>query len=245
MARRAVLYLAVFPASFFLFAAYTEAPFLLAAVLSLRAARRRSWVWAGFWGGAAALTRLTGALMLVPLAYAAWAAWRDDGDRRGWVAVGITLLAVLIFPLYVWTAYRLPPWTPWLAQTARFQGWIALPGANLVEAGRRLAAGEGFLSDLLDLGFILVFLACAWPVWKRLRPIYAWYYLPLLGLYLVRISDMQPLLGTARYVLALFPAFMVLAEWGGRRRVHRAIVYASWAGLLFMSGQFALWGWVG
>jgi hypothetical protein len=46
-------------------------------------------------------------------------------------------------------------------------------------------------------------------------------------------------------VIEIFPAFILLAIWGQKSNIHRIILYLSCLGLLFMSGQFALWGWVG
>jgi NADH:ubiquinone oxidoreductase subunit 4 (subunit M) len=82
-------------------------------------------------------------------------------------------------------------------------------------------------------------------VWRKYSKVTAIYYVSMLSLYLVRFAGSQPLLGTARYVLMLFPAFFVLAEWGRRPWANRLILYSSFAGLLFLSGQFAIWGWVG
>ncbi len=48
--------------------------------------------------------------------------------------------------------------------------------------------------------------------------------------------------GIAVSNLALFPAFLVWARAGRHAWVNRAILYLSWSGLLFMSGQFAIWG---
>jgi Mannosyltransferase (PIG-V) len=63
VARTAVLVLALFPASFFFVAPYSEAMFLLFAVASFSAARRRRWGWAGVFGALAALTRSVGVAM--------------------------------------------------------------------------------------------------------------------------------------------------------------------------------------
>jgi hypothetical protein len=48
----------------------------------------------------------------------------------------------------------------------------------------------------------------------------------------------------SRYVLTLFPIFMYLGILGKDRRVHRCIFYPSVALLLYLCGQFAMWGWV-
>jgi hypothetical protein len=92
---------------------------------------------------------------------------------------------------------------------------------------------------------MLLFLATLPAVFRRLPPIYGVYQAAFLLLYLSRVSHMQPLLSTARYVLALFPAFIVFAIWGQNRWLNRLFLYLSWAGLLLLSGQFAIWGWVG
>ncbi|MFL5797224.1 MAG: mannosyltransferase family protein [Actinomycetota bacterium] len=60
VARTAVLVVVLFPASFFFLAPFSEALFLLLAVASFSAARRRRWAWAGAFGALAALTRSVG-----------------------------------------------------------------------------------------------------------------------------------------------------------------------------------------
>jgi hypothetical protein len=105
--------------------------------------------------------------------------------------------------------------------------------------------GEAFLADWLDIVFILLFIALAIPVWLNLSRISSVYYFSFLGLYLVREAGVQPLLGTARYVLLLFPAFIVLGMIGKSKNMNRLILYSSWILLFFMAGQFAIWGWVG
>jgi hypothetical protein len=62
---------------------------------------------------------------------------------------------------------------------------------------------------------------------------------------LSRMGHPQPLVSMARYVLEIFPAFMVLAIYGKHPILRRVIFYIFTTGLLFMSAQFALWGWVG
>jgi hypothetical protein len=50
----------------------------------------------------------------------------------------------------------------------------------------------------------------------------------------------------SRYLLMLFPVFVLLARLGARSPWwNRAIAYPSLALLLFFCGQFVIWGWVG
>jgi hypothetical protein len=155
------------------------------------------------------------------------------------------VLGAAAFPLYAWLGLGRSPLAPFAAQAARSQGSIAPPGLNLLQAAVQVAQGKAGLADYFDLAFLLLFIGLAMPVWRRMSRPLAIFYLASLGLYLCRTSNIAPLLGSARYVLMLLPAYLVLAEIGERPAIHRLIVYASLAGLLLLSGQFAIWGWVG
>jgi Mannosyltransferase (PIG-V) len=78
-ARRAVLFTALFPTAFFLYAPYTESTFLLASVATFWFARRDRWGWAALAGAAAAATRSVGIVLILALWVEAIAQWRRDG----------------------------------------------------------------------------------------------------------------------------------------------------------------------
>ncbi|MGH2620060.1 MAG: glycosyltransferase family 39 protein [Anaerolineales bacterium] len=244
-AKRAVLYLSIFPTAFFWFAGYTESLLLLFSSVALLAARRSRWLISGLAAGLAALSRLAGALLIVPVGVSAWQAVRKERSWWPVVAVAGALSGTLAFPLYAWLGMRLSPLSPFEAQAAWAQGGFAFPGVSLARAVLRLAGGEANFADWFDFGLLLLFIGLAIPVWRQLSRPLAFFYVGLLLLYLSRVSGIAPLLGTARYVLVLSPAYLVLAGWGRRAWVHRLIVYLSATGLLLLSGQFAIWGWVG
>jgi Gpi18-like mannosyltransferase len=244
-AARAVLYLAIFPTAFFFFAAYTESLFLLAALLTLKYVRIGKYWQAGIWGGLAALIRLPGALMLLPLSYTAVGQWVKERIWKPWIAVFITLLGSVVFPLYIWLFLRQPPWTPWVIQEARFKGGFTFPGVNILQAIQGILKGAASPNNFIDLGFLVLFTVCLIPVWRRLPRIYILFYISYLGLYLTRTSTIDPLLSLGRYVLVFFPAFIIMGNWGRNPVVHRIILYISLIGLLYLSGEFAIWGWAG
>src|SRR5215469_17373355 len=80
VARRATLYLCIFPTAFFLFDTYSESLFLLTAVAAIALARRRRWGWVAVAGIAATLTRAIGVVLV--LALAAEAVHQMVEDRR-------------------------------------------------------------------------------------------------------------------------------------------------------------------
>jgi hypothetical protein len=245
LAIRATTYLALFPTAFFFLAAYTEPLLLLGVLVSIYMARRKRWLASGLSSAAAALSRLVGAALAIPLGVAAFQEARRSRSLLPWIAALGAIAGAAVLPLYAWLGLGRDPLAPFQAQTGRFHGGFSLPGTNLIEAALRITSGEAFMADVVDFGLLLLFIVCGVYVWRRFSKVISIYYVSMLLLYLVRIAGTQPLLGSSRYVLMLFPAFFVLAQWGKRPWVNRLITYVSFAGLLFLSGQFAIWGWVG
>jgi Gpi18-like mannosyltransferase len=242
LAKRAVFYLAIFPSAFFLYAAYPESLFLLGAIMALLTARENKWIQAGLWGAVVALSRSPGILILVPLCWAAWCAWRE-GNPKGWKAPVITLAGAAIFPAYVFFGLHQSPIT--IITAVGRGGKIAFPGWNIVEAVSRIFQGQLVEENLIELAFTLFFIVLTYFIWKKTPRIYGIYSGSLMLLFLVRLGSPQPLVSMGRYGIEIFPAFLVLAAWGKKPAVNRLIVYSSFLGLLFFSAQFALWGWVG
>lgn len=242
--RRTLIYLAFFPSAFFFLAAYTESLFLLSVILCLTAVRRKRWVAAGLLGGAAALTRIPGLMLIVPLGFAAFEEWLKSRDLRGFSSVVLTVVGYAFFPLYIWIKQG---GTPWMILSASFSrgSTFAWPGANVLRSLGTLLAGNLGASDMFDLLFTLIFIAMVVPVWRLLPRLYGVYYVSMLALYLIRMGTIHPLYAMTRYVLVLFPAFVLLGGWGRNPWINRAVLYLSWPLLLFMSGVFALWGWIG
>ncbi|HEY3993804.1 MAG TPA: glycosyltransferase family 39 protein [Ktedonobacteraceae bacterium] len=69
IAARTVLYLAIFPTAFFFSAIFTETLLLGLCIASMYYARRQAWWLAALCGGLAALTRLQGVTLVIPLAW--------------------------------------------------------------------------------------------------------------------------------------------------------------------------------
>jgi hypothetical protein len=247
-ARRALVYLTVFPSGFFLLAAYTESLFLLLAMASIWSARRQRFWLAGILGLLAPLVRLTGWVLVVPLAYEYLSRrdfnWRASSWRRiDWTGLAALLpLAGTIAFLIYRQAVGLPPLGTiygayWYQRTG-------LPGTDLITAVGQMLAGGAPFTLYFDFFCAIFLLVTSLAALRRLPRAYGLYGLMLLLFMLLPRSDLKPLYSFSRYALAFFPTFMVLSDIGRRPWPNRLILYPSLVLYLYFAGQFFMWGWV-
>jgi hypothetical protein len=245
--RRSALMLSVFPAAFFLFAPFTEALFLAGAVWSLVFARDRRWLLAAACATVGALTRAQGVFLAIPIAWEAFTALRASGLRSGrdYLHVSSSLVAVVaplvVFVGYGWVALMITGETPYDAQSlwggTDFHPPWAVVGASLgwiVERGDGMQAIN--LVALLGAAALLAVGARRMPLTYSL---YAW---PPLLLIATRIQP-TPLTSTTRYVLVLFPVFVVAAMLADRPWLRRAwltisLIFLGTLATMFLQGDF-------
>lgn len=266
VAERAVLYLAIFPTSFYFQTIYSESLFLALTIGCLYLARRREYALACILGSLATLTRSAGLLLLVPLALM----YLKDRDWD-WRAVRFDTLYLLLVPLGlgVWMLYLgLRFGDPWLFTQAQHY-WLrefTLPLEGLRQGFMAALDGIGTIAsapdrsylpamdrdprlwaayDIINFAFAVTFLALSIASFWRLPLAYASYALVALLLPLSYPSSYVPLLSMPRFVLAAFPVFMLLALWGCEKRwVDRTVVVVSLVFLGLFTAKFVAWTWV-
>ena len=101
VARRAVFYLAAFPASYFFSIPMTESLFVVLTVGSFYAAKRERWWTAGVLGLLASATRLTGVMLLPSLLVLSWQMYRSLQIRK---VLGLLLVpfGLFAYSFYAW-----------------------------------------------------------------------------------------------------------------------------------------------
>ena len=263
-ARRAVLYLAIFPFAVFLGAVYSESLFLLAALASFVLAERGRFLSSGIAAGLAWLTRPIGIALLPALAVIAW---RAPGRARALLELATAPAVFALYPLYLWWRLDDPfaflhaedTWGRHLSPAGPFGGvWDGLRAAW---AGvRQLASGSDATRywsavqdtdpdrvaaiNLTQLAFLVLFAFLTVIAWRQLGAPYGLYAALSLAIPLSVPSERWPLLSIQRFGLTVFPLFMALAIVGSRPRVHTAVVVVSAVLLGVVSAQWALWQWV-
>ncbi len=107
---RAVFYLLIFPAGFFLAMVYTEGLFVGLAFGSLALLHRKQWLWAALLAVCATLTRAVGVALVIPLVLGTirTGQWRDIRlKHEGLRPLGLALL--VLSPLVAYAIWRLSP----------------------------------------------------------------------------------------------------------------------------------------
>ena len=242
VARMALIALVAFPSAFSFMALYTESLFLLLGVAALYCGRRDRWALAGLFCGLAALCRVPGAMLVIPLGVRWLMVHRREWRRRWsdvpWLALGpAALLAVFAVDglkigrfAYALTAEsvlrrRVIPFSPLWHATTQFAAM--LPALHL--AGAQTSVHSRLILQIgleLGMGYVILFLVVAaffvvpldWSIFG----------LVLSGFCLLTepVHDTS-LLSFARYMGWWFPLFVVQARLlggGPRRRVAFGII---------------------
>jgi Gpi18-like mannosyltransferase len=251
---RTALYLAVFPTAFFLATAYNESLFLLLTVLSFYCLRQANWWLAGLCGLLAALTRSVGLLLFVPFCYEYL-----RQHRFHLRALRFDLLAGALIPagLGIYALFCFWQFHDALAFSHAESTWnrrFQVPWYAFLEALHQIRHNHilSFTSihNVLDLSaclFILVLLVLCWVgPWKFSREQRA-YSLYAAGLYiwflLFPTLGSAPLASYSRYMLEVFPAFIVLAAIGRKRQPNLYYLTLSVTLLSFLLLQFLTGHW--
>ena len=237
--RRTLLYLCLFPTAFFFFAGYNEALFLFLSCSGLYATRKQRWLLAGTLGCLAALTRSAGALLALPYA---WELWRTHAvlhtEResfllrfllKAWPIVLIPL-GTLLYCAFCWLRFHDPLA---FASVQKFWGRsFTLPWTGIVNGFWQLLFQQrpnSFFGThvLLDLCATLGFLVLTILSWRYLHVLYA-LWISLLMFYTLSSSAVATtdlLVSNQRFVLEMFPGFLVLALLGSQHpRLHLIIL---------------------
>lgn len=261
-ARFAVLSFALFPTGFFLFAGYSESLFIFLALASFISARGGRFGHAGIIGVLASLTRLTGWCLALPIAWEAYVRWKagrkagsgaGDGFDTGRLVLGLASAALPILATAGFLMFRRNLGFSPLDETfgmywARTPG---VPGQDLLTSVKTLlfsGAGRADQIPLLWIDFMsAIGMLIATPlVFRRFGMSHGLYMGGILFFLLLATSSVLPLYSVARYVLPLFPAFLLLGlVTRNLRFFRRGLLLCSFFLWLLFSAEFFSRDWVG
>lgn len=241
---RAGIFLYAFPTAYFLALPYSESVFLFFVLAALYAARTKRWVWAGVFGAFATASRMVGLAILPALAVEALWMYEKPRERfRRLAAIGVAglgFLCYLVINLRIfgnafhflhaervrWHQHFVPPWSP-----------IVLAFRQLVHPTMR---GTWYWF-VYPANLIAVFVAGALLLTgrRRLRPadqVFGW-------TVLVLSMCESRLISLPRYLLTIYPLFIVLACIVRRQRTFAILVAGGVAIQMVLVARYAIGGW--
>lgn len=251
-----LIFLSVFPTAFFLLGAYTESPFLLFAVSAFYYARKGKWLPASIAGLLAALTKQLGLLLFLPLLYE----YLAKGDFK-FCSIRWNILLLLLIPsgtlafllfrhLCVGEAFL-------LTETYRTQWGVhaSWPWNNVFDSLIAILDTERFpplspedthsrriFYNSIALASVGLFVPLSFISLRRLCLSYSLYMFSVLSVVLSQnFRPPYPILALPRYVLVLFPGFMLLASLMKSRTLRWVVWYFSAMLLSLFSAMFATW----
>jgi Gpi18-like mannosyltransferase len=243
VAKKAILFLSIFPTAYFLSAVYTEGLFFALVIASVYYARVGKWYLAGFLSLFAALTRIAGLLLLPTLIieYLHQKKWKLKDIKANILWPSLALAGFLI---YLGINYQVTgsffkfmeiERTHWYQSIDPMQGLInacnwavsaTFPQNITIGSAQIIFAIFGLL--IVTAGFL-----------RRFRPSYNVY---MLLTWMLSVSTGW-WISIPRYVMAMFPMFILLGLLARKRIIHYAIVAVFTAALCFFTVLFAMGLW--
>ncbi len=247
IARRTVLLLAMFPASFFFSAAYSESVFLLVSAWTLLFLRRDRFALAGATGFLAALSRPPGLYVGIPFLIEAWQHGRPGVGRIARRLCWIVLIpaGLGVFMLYLWRKFD----DPFLFLTAQgaWNHTREFPLFSLTDSVHLMISRDGThvaqLMNVVNTSAAIFALALGIALLRRnlggglfvLAGVLVPLTFPIEG---------SPSISLARYVVVLFPMFVPLARWASRRWVLLVLTLLFVPLQVLLAALFIRWYWV-
>jgi Mannosyltransferase (PIG-V) len=243
-AQRATLYLLFYPTAIYFFVPYAEAVFMLFTLLAFLSARKGHWLWAGMAGFLAAFTRSQGLCLCAVVIWEMLEQTNWKPSKLGWrmLLAGLPALAVLVF--LEWRAVTGQP--SFVVLQAQYWGqYTAVPFAAVFATVQRIASGQAHFMEYINLFLTVVTVGLGVLVTRRLPRSYSIYFWSTLLFTLARWVEGHPLADQSRYLLTLFPMFIVLAQETRLPWRHRLVLYPSMTLWLVLAGIYIAGGFVG
>lgn len=244
-AHRSLVYLLLFPTSFFFSAYYTEGLFLLTVSAALYFYLKKRYFWCSFWGFLASMTRSVGVALFIAFLLSDLIKNRFKILKLKPAALWFLLIPMGLVAFMVILSAEVGDPLAFLHYGSGWNRSLTLPIHPFI--GTLLRMDFSFPQDYTNMdNFVnyitsLFFVIAPFFLLKKYDPsIVIFAFLAIL----IPLSS-RHLHSIFRYQAVVFPVFFVLAKWGENRKVDRFIVFASSILLGLYNMLFANWFWAG
>ena len=241
VAQKAILFLSIFPTAYFLSVPYTEGLFFALIIASLYYARREKWPLAGVLGFLAALTRL-GGLLMMPVLLVEYLHQKNWKPRK---IANLNLLWICLalggFLIYLGINYQVTGDAFKFVTIERVHWFSTLDPIKGLKSAYNVALTWGYPYNMLlgvaPIAFAAFGLAMViFGVYRRFRPSY---------LVCMLLSWMLAVayswwISPPRYIMVMFPMFILMGSLTGKKTVNIAITAFSIVLLCYFTALFSL-----
>ncbi len=243
MALSAVLFLFIFPTSYFLHLPYTESLFLTLSIGAFYFARKSLWLWAGIFGLFACMTRINGLFLVPALLFEIFYEYRASKSfNRRWLWI---LLVPIGFLVYLFVNYYVTgnALTFLTYQKEHFTKSLDFPWKGIIETFKSLnrSPNDSMMIGYQELLFVGIGLLATIFSWLKQRKSYSVW----MTLNWVLFTSTSFILSVPRYTLTLFPMFIAFAFLSEKNYSFKilitiwSILYLGLFTAFFASGRWA------
>lgn len=230
-AERSMILMALFPGSFVLSFAYSEALLIALAAGTLIALQRRQWLLAGVVAALATATRPNGLAVAAACGVAAVVAIRERREWRSLVAPALAPLGVIAFHVYL----RIQTGEDWVWFRMQSEVWgerMSFGAATMSEVGRFLTHPGTSTQEALATATVFGTAALLLVAWKKRMP---WPMVAYVAVVVVLMLLPDTVTARPRFLYTAFPLLVVLGAWWPDDR-DRAWARQGWSFLMAVSG---------
>lgn len=213
-----VLFLLIFPTAFFLNAVYTESLFIFLSLAVFYYCLKKKFLWAGLFGFFAALTRVTGILLFIPLLWEYLKIYNFNFIR----SLRLRVLPLILVPIGTLSffLYHYFKFGDFFLFFKVESWWGRAFKLNLSHFS--LFSNPAIVNFCLDVLMVIFVLVVIFFVFKNLRISYGLY---MLATIVVALGT-GTLMSIGRYILVLFPIY-ILAGSIKNQYLQRAWIFSS------------------
>ena len=241
IASRAIIYLLIFPTTFFFSGIYSESLFLALTVGAFYYARTNRWLPACIFAALAAVTRSQGIILALPLLIEYFRERNFSLRKIGWNITAFALIPAAVFAYALFLRLRFGSWIVMFDVQGIWGRHLMWPWHPLAWFLRHAPALSLEHHDRLDFCFLVLLLGGAIAGLRQLSISYSVYLWTAVAFF-----SCWGLFGSIpRFDLVTFPLFVVLALIGARSRAfHLGYVVASTMLAALFMVMHSQWNWV-
>ena len=235
-AQKSLLALLFFPMSFYFLTVYSEGLFFLLTIATFVFVRKRNFALAVIFASLASATRLAGLAVVFGLFVNLY--FTGNLNRKNWFVI-FAPLGFILYSFYLYQQTGDPLY--FIRAESHWQRDLTIPGSAILDSFRQIMI-PGFIaknfSAFLDFVFVIFGIGLVLKVWRKLSVDYAVF--AVISLILPLFSP--TLLAVPRYLLVIFPIFMVLSFYKNQYilfayQIFSTLLLAGFA-MLFIAGYW-------